>query len=52
MSELSSAVELTESVMVGKGALIEALLKGDFICRTTNEDGWRALQNHATRDSG
>ena len=52
MSEMnvSSTHDSTESVMVGTGALIEALLKGDFICRTTNEDGWRALQNHATRD--
>ncbi len=51
MSELASmSHESTESVMVGTSALIEALLKGSFICRTTNEDNWRALQNQATRD--
>jgi hypothetical protein len=42
MSEFSS--------LVGTGALIEQLLKGEFICRVTNEDGWRALKNSATRD--
>ncbi|ABE56268.1 conserved hypothetical protein [Shewanella denitrificans OS217] len=42
MSEFSS--------LVGTGALIEQLLKGEFICRITNEDGWRALKNSATRD--
>ena len=42
MSEFSS--------LVGTGALIEQLLKGEFICRITDEDGWRALKNSATRD--
>ncbi|MGI2258787.1 condensin complex protein MksE [Shewanella sp. GXUN23E] len=37
-------------VLVGTGALIESLLKGEFICKTTNEDGWRALQTPATRE--
>lgn len=36
--------------LVGTGALIEQLLKGEFICRITNEDGWRALKNNSTRD--
>jgi hypothetical protein len=36
--------------LVGTGALIEQLLKGEFICRISNEDGWRALKNAATRD--
>lgn len=38
------------SVLVGTGVLIEQLLKGEFICRTTNEEGWRALKNASTRD--
>lgn len=32
-----------------KGQVIERLLKGDFICRTTDEDGWRFLKNPANR---
>ncbi|QQE87778.1 hypothetical protein E0E54_17265 [Azotobacter chroococcum] len=32
-----------------KGQVIERLLKGDFICRTTDEDGWRFLRNAANR---
>ncbi|NMH65941.1 hypothetical protein [Shewanella salipaludis] len=39
-----------ESALVGTGVLIEQLLKGEFICRTTNEDGWRALKNAASRE--
>lgn len=42
--------ESTQTVLVGTGALIELLLKGDFICRTTNEEGWRALKNNSTRE--
>ncbi|MCF1428031.1 MAG: hypothetical protein LPD71_08000 [Shewanella sp.] len=37
-------------VLVGTGALIESLLRGEFICKTTNEDGWRALQTPSTRE--
>lgn len=33
-----------------KGQVIESLLKGDFICRITNEDGWRFLKNPANRE--
>ncbi len=40
----------SQTVLVGTGALIELLLKGEFICRTTNEDGWRALKNASTRE--
>lgn len=40
----------TQTVLVGTNALIELLLKGEFICRTTNEDGWRALKNSSTRE--
>lgn len=32
-----------------KGQVIERLLKGEFICRTTDEDGWRFLKNAANR---
>ncbi|SEI75670.1 hypothetical protein SAMN04244572_01575 [Azotobacter beijerinckii] len=32
-----------------KGQVIERLLKGDFICRTTDEDGWRFLKSPANR---
>lgn len=42
--------ESTQTVLVGTGALIELLLKGEFICRTTNEEGWRALKNNSTRE--
>ena len=40
----------TETTLVGTGALIEQLLRGEFVCRVTNEDGWRALKNNSTRD--
>ncbi|MGB0895517.1 MAG: hypothetical protein ACPGUD_14045 [Parashewanella sp.] len=50
MSEFNEAMSSSETVMVGTGALIESLLQGEFICKTTNEDGWRALQNSATRE--
>ncbi|SDW09953.1 hypothetical protein [Thiocapsa roseopersicina] len=33
-----------------KGQVIERLLDGDFICRTTNEDGWRFLRIPANRE--
>jgi len=33
-----------------KGQVIERLLKGDFICRTTDEDGWRFLKSPANRE--
>ena len=33
-----------------KGQVIERLLRGDFICRTTDEDGWRFLKNPANRE--
>ncbi|BDM63289.1 hypothetical protein NFHSH190041_07410 [Shewanella sp. NFH-SH190041] len=39
-----------QTVILGVGALIERLLKGQFICKTTDEDGWRALQTPATRE--
>ncbi|MCR4536525.1 hypothetical protein OCF84_16990 [Shewanella xiamenensis] len=42
--------ESNQTVLVGTGAIIELLLKGEFICRTTNEDGWRALKNNSTRE--
>ncbi|MGL5392596.1 MAG: hypothetical protein ACRDA8_14695 [Shewanella sp.] len=41
---------MSQTVLVGSGALIEQLLKGEFICRTTNEDGWRALKTSSTRE--
>ncbi|MGL4613209.1 MAG: hypothetical protein ACRCVV_04760 [Shewanella sp.] len=41
---------MSQTVLVGTGALIESLLKGEFICRTTNEDGWRALKTSSTRE--
>jgi hypothetical protein len=40
----------TETTLVGTGALIEQLLRGEFICQVTNEDGWRALKNNSTRN--
>ncbi|MCH1929473.1 hypothetical protein L9G16_04710 [Shewanella sp. A25] len=46
----AQTMESTQTVLVGTGALIELLLKGEFICRTTNEDGWRALKNNSTRE--
>ncbi|UML95692.1 condensin complex protein MksE [Shewanella xiamenensis] len=42
--------ESNQTVLVGTGAIIELLLKGEFICRTTNDDGWRALKNNSTRE--
>ncbi len=42
--------QVTETTLVGTSALIERLLKGEFICRTTDEDGWRALKNPDTRE--
>ncbi|WP_434939856.1 hypothetical protein ACRWQN_04120 [Shewanella sp. HL-SH8] len=39
-----------DTVLVGAGAIIEQLLRGEFICRVTNEDGWRALKNSSTRE--
>lgn len=48
MSALTN--ESNQTVLVGTGAIIELLLKGEFICRTTNEEGWRALKNNSTRE--
>ncbi len=45
---MSTIQEMTP--LVGTGALIERLLKGEFICRTTDEEGWRALKNATTRE--
>jgi len=42
--------EMTETAIVGTGAIIERLLKGEFICRTTDEEAWRSLKNPATKD--
>ncbi|WP_247663356.1 hypothetical protein [Shewanella sp. MMG014] len=48
-SPLSSKSEApSETTLVGTGMLIEQLLRGEFICRTTNEDGWRALKSPHT----
>ncbi len=47
---MSGMNESNQTVLVGTGALIELLLKGEFICRTTNEEGWRALKNNSTRE--
>lgn len=33
-----------------KGQVIERLLKGEFICRTSDEDGWRFLKTPANRE--
>jgi hypothetical protein len=33
-----------------KGRVIERLLSGAFICRTTDEEGWRFLKNAANRE--
>lgn len=33
-----------------KGQVIERLLRGDFICRITDEDGWRFLNSPANRE--
>ncbi|NKF49265.1 hypothetical protein G3R49_01560 [Shewanella sp. WXL01] len=48
MSQLNSTS--SDSVLVGTGVLIEQLLKGEFICQVTNEDGWRALKSPQTRE--
>jgi len=42
--------EMTETAIVGTGAIIERLLKGEFICRTTDEEAWRSLKNSATKE--
>lgn len=42
--------ESNETVLVGMSAVIELLLQGEFICRTTNEEAWRAIQNPMTRE--
>lgn len=44
----SKSVAPSETTLVGTGMLIEQLLRGEFICRTTNEDGWRALKSPHT----
>ncbi|MBR9728350.1 hypothetical protein ACFOD0_11205 [Shewanella intestini] len=46
-TQLSSS---SDTVLVGTGQLIEQLLKGEFICKVTNEDGLRALKNPQTRE--
>ncbi|MCE9679345.1 hypothetical protein LZP69_09175 [Shewanella sp. AS1] len=38
-----------QSVLVGQGAVIESLLRGEFICRTSNEEAWRALKSGTMR---
>ena len=45
-----SNIDNHDTVLVGTGAIIEQLLRGEFICRVTNEDGWRALKNASTRE--
>ncbi|WP_299490608.1 hypothetical protein [uncultured Shewanella sp.] len=40
-----------ETVLVGMSAVAELLLQGEFICRTSDEEAWRALQNPTIRDS-
>ena len=42
--------DLDTRVILGVGPLIERLLRGQFICRTTDEDGFRALQTPATKE--
>ncbi|GGI76857.1 hypothetical protein GCM10007978_13120 [Shewanella hanedai] len=42
--------DMNETVVVGTGAIIERLLKGEFICRTTDEESWRSLKNPDTRE--
>src|SRR5690606_21321597 len=37
-------------MLSNKGQVIECLLQGAFICRTTDEDGWRFLKNPANRE--
>ncbi|MGL4474840.1 MAG: condensin complex protein MksE [Shewanella sp.] len=38
------------TLMASQGELVERLLKGEFICRTSGEDQWRALKNPANRE--
>ncbi len=40
-----------QSVLVGQGAVIESLLCGEFICRTSNEEAWRILKSSSSRES-
>ncbi len=40
-----------QSVLVGQGAVIESLLRGEFICRTSNEEAWRTLNSAVSRES-
>ena len=47
---MTSEVYDNDTVLVGAGAIIEQLLRGEFICRVTNEEGWRALKNNSTRE--
>jgi len=42
--------EMTETAIVGTGAIIERLLKGEFICRTTDEEAWRSLKSSTTKE--
>ncbi|MCL1124283.1 hypothetical protein [Shewanella surugensis] len=42
--------ESNETVLVGMSVVIELLLQGEFICRTTHEEAWRALQNPVSRE--
>lgn len=37
-------------MLSSKGHVIERLLKGEFICRTSDEDGWRFLRTAANRE--
>ena len=37
-------------MLSNKGQVIERLLQGSFICRTTDEEGWRYLKNPANRE--
>ncbi|AFL74734.1 hypothetical protein [Thiocystis violascens] len=37
-------------MLSGKGQVIERLLQGAFICRTTDEDGWRFLKISGNRE--
>lgn len=46
----SDIQELDTRVILSVGQVIERLLKGEFVCRTTDEDGFRALQTPATRE--
>lgn len=37
-------------MLSNKGKVIERLLQGAFICRTSDEEGWRFLKNPANRE--